>query len=118
MGELTGEMGTVATFDASDKLFEATLKPLERLLGEAGHVGFVNLNTIINEDGVWPMELTCRFGYPGFAVLEPLQDLPWSELFRAMIDRQTDSFPHRPGYSTGIVLTTLSPHSTHRFSSS
>src|SRR6476661_3027976 len=66
MGELTGEMGTVATFSRSDKVFEATLLPLEPLFREAGHIGWVNLNTIINADGIWPLEFTCRFGYPGF----------------------------------------------------
>ena len=60
MGELTGEMGTVGTFNGSDRLLEAALLPLEPLLKEAGHVGWVNLNTVINEEGVWPLEFTCR----------------------------------------------------------
>jgi phosphoribosylamine--glycine ligase len=106
MGELTGEMGTVATYDSSDRLFEATLAPLEPLLKEAGHVGYLNLNTIINEAGIWPLEFTCRFGYPGFAVLEPLQALGWPELFQSMIRRDAPRFPTRTGFSVCIVLST------------
>jgi phosphoribosylamine--glycine ligase len=114
MGELTGEMGTVATFEGSDAIFDAALAPLEPLLREAGHVGYVNLNTVINAEGIWPLEFTCRFGYPGFAVLEPLQVPAWDELFTAMITRGSDSFDVRPGYSLCVVLTTPPfPYSRH-----
>jgi phosphoribosylamine--glycine ligase len=106
MGELTGEMGTVATYEGGDALFKATLEPLEPFLREAGHVGYVNLNTIINEDGICPLEFTCRFGYPGFAVLEPLQVVGWGELFRAMIRRDRARFDTRPDMSACIVLST------------
>jgi phosphoribosylamine--glycine ligase len=73
---------------------------------DAGHVGWVNLNTIINADGVWPLEFTCRFGYPGFAVLEPLQAIGWGELFALLINPASTNFPFQPGYSTCVVLTT------------
>jgi len=106
MGELTGEMGTVATFDSSARLFETCLTPLQPQLRQAGHVGYVNLNTIINDEGIWPLEFTCRFGYPGFAVLEPLQALAWGELFRQMIARSDGSFATRDGFSACVVLTT------------
>jgi phosphoribosylamine--glycine ligase len=106
LGELTGEMGTVATFEGSHLLFDATLAPLEPLLREGGHVGWVNLNTIINAEGIWPLEFTCRFGYPGFAVLEPLQALGWGELLRRIATRGGDEFPTDTGFSLGIVLST------------
>jgi phosphoribosylamine--glycine ligase len=106
MGELTGEMGTVATFTGSERLFEETLEPLTPLFREAGHVGWVNLNTIINEEGIWPLEFTCRFGYPGFAVLEPLQALGWARLFELLLSPDSASFPAHEGFSTCIVLTT------------
>lgn len=105
LGELTGEMGTVATFEHSDALFEATLEPLTELLREAGHVGWLNLNLIVNEQGVWPLEFTCRFGYPGFAVLEPLQAVGWGELFNLLLRGET-RLPTDRGFSVCIVLTT------------
>ena len=106
MGELTGEMGTVATFDRSGRFFAATLARLAPLLRRHGHVGYVNLNTIVNDEGIWPLEFTCRFGYPGFAILDPLQRTPWGELLAAMARRSPARFAALPGFSAGIVLTT------------
>ena len=106
MGELTGEMGTVATFDGSDRLFELSLRRIEPALRAAGHVGYVNLNLIVTKDGLWPLEFTSRFGYPGFAVLEPLQDLGWAELFQLLLDRRSAALAVRTGFSLCVVLTT------------
>ena len=105
LGELTGEMGTVATFRDTETVFEATLAPLEASLREAGHVGWVNLNLIINEDGIWPLEFTCRFGYPGFAVLEPLQAAGWGGIFASALAGAVD-LPTREGFSVGVVIST------------
>jgi phosphoribosylamine--glycine ligase len=64
------------------------------------------LNAIVNAQGIWPLEFTCRFGYPGFAILTPLQKTPWGELLRAMITRSQSTFETRAGFSVGVVLTT------------
>src|SRR5262249_8253894 len=106
LGELTGEMGTVVTYARSQAFFERTLAPLEPLLRDNGHCGYVNLNTIVNADGIAPLEFTCRFGYPGFAILTPLQKTPWSELLAAMTGAKQSEFEAREGFCVGIVLTT------------
>lgn len=105
LGELTGEMGTVATFKRSTIFFERTLARIETLLRRHGHCGYVNLNTIVNEQGIWPLEFTCRFGYPGFAILSPLQRTSWPKLFGAMARRDKDCLAVNEGFSVGVVLT-------------
>lgn len=105
LGELTGEMGTIATFDSSEVFFERTLKPMAPLLSAGGYCGYINLNTIVNRSGIWPLEFTCRFGYPGFAVLGPLQETHWADLFAVMTGRPGRA-QMRPGFCAAVVLTT------------
>jgi len=106
IGEMTGEMGTLAGFDGSDALFEATLDRMAPRFAAAGHVGYVNLNLIADARGVWPLEFTCRFGNPGFAVLAALQRDGWGDLLARMADGGAGRFAATPGWSVAIVLTT------------
>ncbi len=105
LGEMTGEMGTLLSYEGADALFDATLGRIAPLLAAAGHVGYVNLNMIANEAGLWPLEFTCRFGNPGFAVLAPLQRDGWGDLLGRMMRGGAGGFATLPGWSVGIVLT-------------
>lgn len=105
LGELTGEMGTIATFDRSQTFFEQTLKPMAPKLSAGGYCGYINLNTIVNQAGIWPLEFTCRFGYPGFAVLGPLQETNWADLF-SMMSGHPGHVRMRAGFCAAVVLTT------------
>jgi phosphoribosylamine--glycine ligase len=106
LGELTGEMGTVVTYARSKTFFDRTLGKMRALLRENGYCGYINLNTMVNESGIWPLEFTCRFGYPGYAILDPLQRTAWADLFRSMLERNTVQFETEPGFAVGIVITT------------
>jgi len=103
-GELTPEMGTVVTYRGGDRLFSETVAPMAALLAEHGYHGYLNLNTIINDEGVWPLEFTCRFGYPGFAILDALHVDGWEKILRAMCGESVSIATHT-GYAVGVVLT-------------
>ena len=105
IGELTGEMGTVVSYRGSRRLFELTLAKLEPELRNARHCGYVNINTIVNDAGVWPLEFTCRFGYPGFAICDALHSEGWDRILTKMTRGGDRSIGTREGYAVGVVIT-------------
>ena len=105
IGELTGEMGTLVTYRHYETLYAETLARLVEPLRRGGYRGWINLNTIINADGVWPLEFTCRFGYPGYAILDALHTGGWGPILAATACGRALEFPSRDGYALGVVLT-------------
>jgi len=65
LGVSTGEMGTVVRVVKKSKLADMVLKPVTDHLHKIGYVGYLDVATIIGEDGTpWPLEFTCRDGWP------------------------------------------------------
>ena len=104
LGELTGEMGTVVTYRGTEIIFGRTLQHLESRLKESGYCGYINLNMIANAEALWPLELTSRFGYPGFAICGALQQNSWDKLFKRMLKKTSTYIATDAGFAVGVVL--------------
>jgi phosphoribosylamine--glycine ligase len=75
LGVATGEQGTVMRYVATSHLANKVLKPLEDAIVKTGHTGDIDVNCIIDEKGVpWPLEFTCRFGYPAVNIQQALRE--------------------------------------------
>jgi len=70
LGPSTGEMGTSMFWSGPNKIFNNTLKKMESKLAEEGYVGYIDLNCIVNNHGIYPLEFTSRFGYPAIFIQE------------------------------------------------
>ncbi len=71
----------------------------------AGYIGYLNRNTIVDAQGIWPLEFTCRFGGPGSAILDTLQPDGWADLFRRLRDPDSREFASTADYAIGAALT-------------
>jgi len=79
LGPKTYEMGTLMWFDDDEKnkLFKETLGKLKEYLCHIHFHGDVDINCIVNEKGVFPLELTMRFGFPALQLQCALSQSPW-----------------------------------------
>jgi len=68
-GPNTGEMGTITTYVETSRLAEESLALMEEDLMKLGHIGDIDINFICNEKGAYPLEFTCRFGWPSTQIL-------------------------------------------------
>lgn len=105
LGELTGEMGTLVSYRGGAPIFTATLAKMTDQLRACGYVGYININTIVNAAGIWPLEFTCRFGYPGAAICSTLHLESWAAIFEKMVTGNQLDFQTRSGFAAGVVLT-------------
>lgn len=69
IGPNTGEMGTAMWFTRKSKIADKLLKPLTDQLEKIGYVGCIDVNAIADDKGqLWPLEFTCRPGWPAFNI--------------------------------------------------
>lgn len=68
IGPFTGEMGTSMFWAEHNKIFDNTLKKMETQIAKSGYAGYIDINCIVNKDGIFPLEFTARFGYPTISI--------------------------------------------------
>jgi phosphoribosylamine--glycine ligase len=104
IGPATGEMGTSMFWSEPNKLFNATLKKMEAKLAEARYTGAIDINCIVNNNGIYPLEFTARFGYPAISIQQEGLLTPIGELLHKLAEGTLTRLRARSGFQIGVRI--------------
>lgn len=104
LGVSTGEMGTSMYWDLKNPVFDATLKKMEATLGEHGYVGYIDINCIVNGNGIYPLEFTCRFGHPLLDIQQDAIMIPKGQFLYALASGKDFVIRTHQGFQVGVLV--------------
>ena len=102
IGPATGEMGTTMFWTGPNRLFNATLKKMESRLAQARFSSYIDINCIVNSNGIYPLEFTSRFGYPAISIQQEGLITPISEVLQKLADGSLAQLRARTGFQIGV----------------
>lgn len=109
IGPNTGEMFSTMWHlnDRTHRIFAETLEPVTQYLRDAKHMGYVDLNGIVNATGFHPLEWTVRFGMPALMLQYRLLAgrIPLGEFFDGMARGTLREHGYTPEYCVGAAVT-------------
>ena len=115
IGPATGEMGTTMFWSEPNRLFNSTLKKMEAKLADARFAGSIDINCIVNSNGIYPLEFTPRFGYPAIDIQREGLLTQTGELLRGIAEGTLAKLRARSGFQVGVrVVVPPFPYSDKR----
>ncbi|MBM3206305.1 MAG: phosphoribosylamine--glycine ligase [Candidatus Staskawiczbacteria bacterium] len=106
LGPMTGEMGTSMFWAEPNKLFKETTGRMAEDLKKSGYVGYIDINCIVNGRGIYPLEFTCRFGYPTISIQQEGVLSEWGEFLYEISNNRPFNLKTKKGFQVGIVCVT------------
>ena len=103
LGSNTGEQGTLIRMADNHPLFKQTLEKMGDFLKTVDFRGQIDINTIIDKDGIWPLEFTIRTGVPAY-MIEMEFERNWSEFLTAMGSGERYEVKSDNSWALGAVL--------------
>ncbi|MDX1747958.1 MAG: phosphoribosylglycinamide synthetase C domain-containing protein, partial [Halobacteriales archaeon] len=104
IGPSTGEMGTAMYWSAPNRIFNQTLRKLEGRLAEEGYVGYIDLNCIVDGNGIYPLEFTARFGYPTISIQADGLGISMGELLAGIARGEKVDLKAKSGFQVGVRI--------------
>src|ERR1700691_326719 len=104
VGPPTGEMGTAMFWSEPNAIFFRTLMKMETKLALEGYVGYIDLNCIVNNNGIYPLEFTSRFGYPTIFIQQEGMLTPISDFFWELANGCDPKWRTRSGFQIGVRI--------------
>lgn len=104
IGPSTGEMGTLIFWSDRIRLYNETIAKFKPLLAEMGFTGYFDINCIVNPRGIYPLEITPRFGYPTINIQMEGVLSRWSDFLYALANKQPFNLRTQRGFQIGVVV--------------
>jgi phosphoribosylamine--glycine ligase len=104
IGPYTGEMGTLMFWGPQNEIFRETLLKFKDKLAKTGYVGYIDINCIANAKGIYPLEFTCRFGYPTINIQMEGVTSPWGEFLYQLAKKENIEIKIKKGFQIGVVV--------------
>jgi len=104
LGPSTGEMGTAMFWSGPNRIFNQTLKKIEKRLAEEKYVGYIDLNCIVSGASIYPLEFTARFGYPTIFIQKEGIVTPMGEFMAGLAAGTLKTFKTRAGFQVGVRI--------------
>jgi len=87
-----------------NRIFNQTLKKLEPKLAEEKYVGYMDLNCIVNKNGIYPLEFTARFGYPTISIQQEGMITPIGEFLYQLAKGEKPMLKVKDGFQAGVRI--------------
>ena len=104
IGPSTGEMGTAMFWSGPNRVFNNTLARMESKLAQEGYVGYIDLNCIVNGNGIYPLEFTSRFGYPSIMIQQEGMLTPIGDFLYDLARGETPKLRVKSGFQIGVRI--------------
>jgi phosphoribosylamine---glycine ligase len=104
IGPPTGEMGTSMFWSQPNYLFNQTLLKIEPVLAAERYISYIDLNCIVNNHGIYPLEFTARFGYPTISIQQAGMITPIGQFFLDLANGSDPKLKTRSGFQIGVRI--------------
>lgn len=85
-------------------VFENTLLKMKEKLVQSEYVGYIDINSIANNKGIYPLEFTARLGYPTISIQMEGVTSEWGTFLSDLAQGKDAQLKTKKGYQVGVVV--------------
>lgn len=95
---------TLCYWSQSNAIFKQTLEKMKKKIADSGYVGYFDINCIANSKGIFPLEITSRFGYPTIQIQMEGITSKMGDLFYEISHGNTFDLKTKRGFQIGVII--------------
>jgi phosphoribosylamine-glycine ligase len=95
---------TLMMWTNRSRIFELTLEKMKEDLAASGYVGYIDINSIANGTGIYPLEFTSRFGYPTISIQMEGVASKWGKFLHSLAKGEDVALNTKKGFQVGVVI--------------